>query len=121
MSKEELEESSTVGSPFVPEMQDKSISQNFKLLTLEAYDGILDPLEHIQEKCLLRMPNPIKTRLKERDQRCYCHFHRDYDHDTEECHNLKNQIKDLICWGHLGRFVRKLREPSLHPKGPMEK
>ncbi|RZS26306.1 hypothetical protein BHM03_00059635 [Ensete ventricosum] len=30
-------------------------------------------------------------------------------------------VIDLICRGHLGLYVRKLREPSPHPKGPVEK
>ncbi|RWW49131.1 hypothetical protein BHE74_00044736 [Ensete ventricosum] len=37
------------------------------------------------------------------------------------CHDLKNHIEDLICQGHLGLYVRKSREPSPHPKGPVEK
>ncbi|RRT62544.1 hypothetical protein B296_00026829 [Ensete ventricosum] len=42
-------------------------------------------------------------------------------HDTEECYDLKNQIKDLIHQGHLVRYVRKSREPSHHLKGLVEK
>ncbi|RWV80923.1 hypothetical protein GW17_00057724 [Ensete ventricosum] len=40
---------------------------------------------------------------------------------TYDCHDLKNHIEDLICQGHLGLYVRKSREPSPHPKGPVEK
>ncbi|RWW83361.1 hypothetical protein BHE74_00008130 [Ensete ventricosum] len=47
LSKEELGESSTGGSPFVPEVLDKSIPHNFRLLTLEAYDGSSDLTEYI--------------------------------------------------------------------------
>ncbi|RWV81551.1 hypothetical protein GW17_00057014 [Ensete ventricosum] len=47
LSKEELGESSTGGSPFIPEVLDKSIPHNFRLLTLEAYDGSSDLTEHI--------------------------------------------------------------------------
>ncbi|RZS14889.1 hypothetical protein BHM03_00046632 [Ensete ventricosum] len=63
----------------------------------------------------------MKTRREERDQTRYYHFHRYYGHDTEECHDLKNQIEDLIHRGHLNRYVRKPSEPSPHPKGPVEK
>ncbi|RRT40697.1 hypothetical protein B296_00022342 [Ensete ventricosum] len=31
--------------------------------------------------------------------RRYCRFHRDYDHDIDECNNLRNQIEDLIRQG----------------------
>ncbi|RZR92715.1 hypothetical protein BHM03_00021070 [Ensete ventricosum] len=51
----------------------------------------------IQEKGFLKPPNPIKTRHEGRDKRRYCRFYREYgQHDTEECHDLKNQIEDLI-------------------------
>ncbi|RRT45890.1 hypothetical protein B296_00018274 [Ensete ventricosum] len=63
----------------------------------------------------------MKSLPKQRDQSWYYYFHRDYGHDTEECYNLKNQIEDLIRRGHLNRCIRKPREPSPHPKGPMEK
>ncbi|RWW78582.1 hypothetical protein BHE74_00013197 [Ensete ventricosum] len=52
---------------------------------------------------------------------CYCRFHRDYGHDTEECYDLKNQIEDLIRRDHPNWYVRKPREPPLHPKGRIEK
>ncbi|RRT55435.1 hypothetical protein B296_00027046 [Ensete ventricosum] len=73
----------------------------------------------IREKGLLKAPNLMRTRGRDRGR--YCHFHRDYGHDTEECYDLKNQIEDLIRRGHLDRFVRKPREPSLRSKGLVER
>ncbi|RZS19581.1 hypothetical protein BHM03_00051999 [Ensete ventricosum] len=67
---------------------------------------------------------------KVQDTRRYCRFHHDYGHDTEECHDLKNQIKDLIRQGHLSHYVREpcqasegcySRNPSPRPRGPIEK
>ncbi|RZS09028.1 hypothetical protein BHM03_00040074, partial [Ensete ventricosum] len=46
-SKEELGESTSVGSPFVQEIQDKQILLNFRLPTLEAYDDSSDLAEHV--------------------------------------------------------------------------
>ncbi|RRT65490.1 hypothetical protein B296_00010444 [Ensete ventricosum] len=39
----------------------------------------------IRGKGLLAPPNLIKTRPEERDRGRYYHFHREYDHDTNEC------------------------------------
>ncbi|RRT58408.1 hypothetical protein B296_00021041 [Ensete ventricosum] len=46
-SKDELEESSMIVSPFVPEIHDKPISRKYWLPTLEAYDDSFDPTEHV--------------------------------------------------------------------------
>ncbi|RZR86036.1 hypothetical protein BHM03_00013132 [Ensete ventricosum] len=59
-----------------------------------------------EDKGLLRPPNPIRTRPEGRDKRRYCRFPWEYEHDTEECNDLKNQIKYLIRQGHLHRYVR---------------
>ncbi|RRT76595.1 hypothetical protein B296_00004599 [Ensete ventricosum] len=63
----------------------------------------------------------MRSRAEDRDRRRYCRFHRDYGHDTEECFDLKNQIEDLIRRGHLDRYIMKPHEPSLCPKGPVER
>ncbi|RWW52332.1 hypothetical protein BHE74_00041250, partial [Ensete ventricosum] len=46
-SKGEIRESLKGGSPFTPEIQDKPLPANFRLPTLELYDGSCDPAEHI--------------------------------------------------------------------------
>ncbi|RZR99005.1 hypothetical protein BHM03_00028472 [Ensete ventricosum] len=69
----------------------------------------------------LKAPTPMRTWFEECDRECYYRFHRNYDHDTKECYNLKNQIEDLIRQDHLDRYARKPREPSLCPKGPVER
>ena len=35
----------------------------------------------------------------------YCHLHRDHGHDTNECFDLKQQIKNLIRQGKLRNFL----------------
>ncbi|RWV80774.1 hypothetical protein GW17_00057903 [Ensete ventricosum] len=75
----------------------------------------------IREKGLLKAPNPMRTRAEDRDRGRYCCFHRDYSHDIEECYDLKNQIEDSIRHSHLRQYVRKSREPSPCPKGPVER
>ncbi|RWV84340.1 hypothetical protein BHE74_00051947 [Ensete ventricosum] len=46
-SKEELDESYKGGSPFVSEIQDRSILANFRLPSLESYDNSSDPSKYI--------------------------------------------------------------------------
>ncbi|XP_065049462.1 uncharacterized protein LOC135679526 [Musa acuminata AAA Group] len=55
-----------------------------------------------------------------KDQSKYCRFHRDYGHDTEDCHDLMNQIEALIRRGHLGCYL-KSREATPPPRGPPER
>ncbi|RRT70025.1 hypothetical protein B296_00028430 [Ensete ventricosum] len=75
----------------------------------------------IREKGLLKTPNPMRSRVEDWDRRRYYRFYRDYGHDTKECYDLKNQIEDLIRRGHLDRYIMKPCEPSLSPKGPIER
>ncbi|RWW82247.1 hypothetical protein BHE74_00009301 [Ensete ventricosum] len=72
-------------------------------------------------KGTLKDSQPIEVSSRDRDRRRYCHFQCNYEHDTEECYNLKNQIEDPIHRDHLDRYIRKPREPSLHPKGSVER
>ena len=41
----------------------------------------------------------------------YCCFHKDHDHYTKDCRDLKEQIEELIWKRKLQRFVKK-GEPS---------
>ncbi|RRT40176.1 hypothetical protein B296_00035153 [Ensete ventricosum] len=84
----------------------------------------------IQEKGLLKAPNPMKSHSERRNKRRYCRFHREYGHDTEKCRELQYRIKDLIRCGHLHRYVRDQsslpdsrppRDSSPQPKGLVEK
>ncbi|XP_010277466.1 PREDICTED: uncharacterized protein LOC104611892 [Nelumbo nucifera] len=36
----------------------------------------------------------------------YCHFHKEYRHNTKNCWNLKIEIEDLIKQGYLKRFIK---------------
>nr|XP_009392512.1 PREDICTED: uncharacterized protein LOC103978443 [Musa acuminata subsp. malaccensis] len=73
----------------------------------------------VREKGLLRCPHPMRATHKDRSK--YCRFHRDYDHDTEDCHDLRNQIEELIQKGHLGPYLEEPREETPHPRGPVER
>lgn len=50
-----------------------------------------------------------------RDKSKYYQFHRDYGHDTEECFELKEDIKALIWRGQLRQFVSRLYRHNERP------
>ena len=62
-------------------------------------------LMQVKNDPILRWPKPMRSNLEVRNKCKYCHFHKDYEHDTNECHDLKNQVKNLIQQGKLKRFV----------------
>ena len=45
----------------------------------------------------------------------YC-FYRDYDHNTSECYDLKQQIEAIIRQGKLQRFISKERIDHILPQ-----
>ena len=53
-----------------------------------------------------RRPFPIRKERAKMDQSKYCCYHRDVGHDINDCHELKDEIKDLIRQGKLRNYVR---------------
>ena len=49
----------------------------------------------------LKWLKPLSSSSKRRDSKKYCRFHEDYVHYTNECRDLKKQIKELIRRGKL--------------------
>ena len=52
-------------------------------------------------------PPKIRTPIEWRHKMKHCCFHRDYDHNIDECRTLKDEIEMLIHRGHLSRYVAK--------------
>ncbi|XP_062086433.1 uncharacterized protein LOC133792541 [Humulus lupulus] len=52
-------------------------------------------------------PTPMfKGGMNSRDTNKRCAYHKDVGHSTEECHQLKDEIKNLIKLGHLHQWVK---------------
>ena len=78
---------------------------SFTLLTA----SINQVLMQIKDKGALTFPSKLKGDPNKRSRDKYCCFHRNHDHDTADCYNLKQQIEALIRQGKLQRFVSKER------------
>ncbi|EHA8591482.1 hypothetical protein COCNU_scaffold060974G000020 [Cocos nucifera] len=59
-----------------------------------------------------RLPRPKRMRShpSKRNPNKFCLYHRDHDHDTEECIQLQDEIEELVRRGRLGRFLRRRSE-----------
>ncbi|KAL2249778.1 UNVERIFIED_CONTAM: hypothetical protein Sindi_2451500 [Sesamum indicum] len=66
-------------------------------------------MKMIEDNSLLQWPSRARTSGR-RDSREYCKFHRDRGHDTEDCHQLKDEIERLIRQGYFREIVFEARD-----------
>jgi len=52
-----------------------------------------------------RKPNPIRIPNKFRNKDKFCAYHNEIGHNTSECWDLRDAIKDLIRKGRLRDYV----------------
>ena len=52
-------------------------------------------LMQIKDEPRLKWPKPLSMSSRKRDPKKYCHFHKNHRHYTDECRDLKEQIKEL--------------------------
>ena len=84
----------------------------------------------IKDERALTFPSKLKGDPSKRSRDKYCHFHRDHDHDTSECYDLKQHIEAFIRQGKLQKFISKrgteqnqgalARRENERPKPPLE-
>ena len=75
----------------------------------------------------MKWPEKMKGDPDKHNKNKYCHFHKDHEHDTDECYDLKQQVENLLRQGKLRHFVGrdhkdeklkgKIEEPSRPPLG----
>ena len=58
-------------------------------------------LAQIKDEHYLKWPRPLHLSLNIRDKNKYCRFHKDHDHYTKDCRDLKEQMEELIRKGKL--------------------
>ena len=75
----------------------------------------------IKDDPSLKWPKKMKGDPNKRNRNKYCCFHRDHGHDTDECFDLKQQIKNLIRQGKLRNFLeRDYKDEKLKLKAKVE-
>ena len=62
-------------------------------------------LREVQHEQFLRWPSQMRSDPTKRDNTTYCEFHRDHEHRTDDCIQLRKEIEYLIRRGYLRRFV----------------
>ncbi|GAA0166408.1 hypothetical protein LIER_21565 [Lithospermum erythrorhizon] len=81
-----------------------------------------DLIKHLQgflAKMTITSNNPdiCKVRMRRapdrRDKNCYCEYHREHGHDTNECRIFKSEIEKLIKKGYLKEFVDRDNQREL--------
>ena len=75
-------------------------------------------LMQIKDERALTFHCKLKGDPGKRPRDKYCRFHRDHEHDTTNCFDLKQQIKALIRQGKLQRFVNKERADPPQEQAP---
>lgn len=53
-------------------------------------------LMQIKDNHTLKRPKPLHLSPNIRDKKKYFHFHKDHEHYTKDCRDLKEQIEELI-------------------------
>ena len=83
------------------ERRRRYLPQRFTPLTA----SVSQVLREVRNEQLLRWPTQMKSNPATRDNSKYCEFHRDYEHRTDDCIQLKREIEYLIRRGYLRRFI----------------
>ena len=63
-------------------------------------------LMEIEKDRDVRWPKALRTDPEKRNKNLYCRFHKDTGHNTDDCRQLKDEIKFLIRKGKLNKFTK---------------
>ena len=74
--------------------------------------SVLQVLRKVRNEQFLRWPTQMKSDPSIRGNTRYCEFHRDYEHRTNDCIQLKKEIEYLIRHGYLRRFITLENQPQ---------
>ena len=98
--------------PHQPERRQRYSPWRFTPLTTT----VLQVLREMRNEQFLRWPSQMKSDPATRDNTRYCEFHRDYEHCTNDCIQLRKEIEYLIRRGYLRRFIAPENQPQNQAK-----
>ena len=81
---------------------------NFTLLVMPANKILMQ----IKDEPGLKWPKSLNTSSRRQDLKKFCHFHKDHGHYIDECHDLNEQIEELIQQGKLQKFIKRDHHPQ---------
>lgn len=92
------------------EKRDKSRSQKTEMFTpLNVSKASI--VSVIKDKYGVQDATPMRPQtLSTQDKTKFCGFYRDYDHNTEDCIQLKRAIERLIREGYLNEYISNTQQ-----------
>ena len=98
------------------ELQQRYSPQQYTPLTA----SVSQVLREVQHKRFLRWSSQMKSDPTRIDNTKYYEFHKDHEHRTDDCIQLKKEIEYLIRRGHLSRYVASEGRERDHPPPPLQ-
>ena len=100
--------------PPQPELQQRYPPRQFTPLTAL----VSQVLREVQHEKYLRWPSQMRIDPTKRYVTKYCEFHRDHRHQTDDCIQLRKEIKYLIRRGYLRRYLAPEGRDQASPPPP---
>ena len=95
-------------SPHQLERRSRYSPRQFTPLTA----SVSQVLREVRNEQFLRWSTQMKSDPTTRDNTMYCEFHMDYGHRTDDCIQLRKEIKYLIRHGYLRRYIALENQPQ---------
>ena len=102
--------------PPQPELRQQYSPQQFTPPTATVSQVLCE----VQHENFLRWPSQMRSEPTKRDDTRYCEFHRDHGHRTDDCIQLRKEIKYLIRRGYLRRYIAPEGQDQAQPPPPRQ-
>ncbi|XP_059310011.1 uncharacterized protein LOC132061171 [Lycium ferocissimum] len=65
-------------------------------------------------------PRPLRSDLNSRDQTLWCEFHGTHGHKTTDCRQLREEVANMLAWGHLREYLSERGRNNYGRANPAE-